>query len=90
MRDFLVWGETAWKYVFTGLTVGALGGSALALVALVAPGRMGPGATPLNALGVLAICLAYFIGVGLFGAWAKDHKLTRSVGIGRHSRNPRI
>jgi hypothetical protein len=88
--EFLVWEETAWKYVFTGLTVGALVGSALALAALIAPGRMGSGATRLNALGVLVICLAYFIVVGLFGAWAKDHKSTRPVGMGRHSRNPRV
>jgi hypothetical protein len=57
---------------------------------LAAPDRMGPGATRLNALGVLVICLAYFIGVGLFGAWAKEHKLTRPVGKGRHSRNPKL
>jgi hypothetical protein len=50
---------------------------------------MGPGASRLNALGLLLICLTYFIGVGFYGAWAKDHKSTRPVGIGRHSRNPK-
>jgi hypothetical protein len=88
--EFLVWGDSAWRNTFTRVTLGTLAGSALALAVLAAPDRMGPGATRLNALGVLVICLAYFIGVGLFGAWAKEHKLTRPVGKCRHSRNPKL
>jgi hypothetical protein len=87
--EFLVWGDNPWKAVLTSVTLGMLAGSALALAGLIGGDRMGPGASRLNALGLLLICLTYFIGVGFYGAWAKDHKSTRPVGIGRHSRNPK-
>jgi cell division protein FtsW (lipid II flippase) len=69
------------------LSLGVLGVTTVALVGLVEGARTG--ASRWIAAGLLLICAAYFVALGLVCAWAKDRQpRDHAVGLGRHSRNP--